>query len=187
VRLIHAVKAWQHRCKVGTHRMVGPSNIVIASALRRIAALLEHDGAEPTTASAYRHAAELVDGSPRPAAELIEDDGVEGLHQLGIGYLISGMITDWIRTGARPPLLERLERKHDPELRLQRVPGIGKKLAHEVVELGIESPAALARAARSGLLRQVCGFGPRRVALIAATHASESTDAPVQLDLIAAG
>jgi DNA polymerase (family 10) len=169
---------------------MAPSNLVIANGLDRIAALLERDGAEPTTAAAYRHAAHAIACCPRPASALVEDDGVEGLHELGIGYLISGLIADWVRSGDRPALLQRLERKHDPEARLQRVPGIGKKLAHEVHELGIESVDALAAAARSGQLRQVCGFGPKRIALIRATVASRPSqrpEAPVQLDLISAG
>lgn len=169
--------------------MSAPTNHTIAAALERIAELLELDGAEATPVAAYRRAAAAIAAAPRPAYELVAEDGVEALHELGIGYLISGLVTDWIRSGELP-LLERLERKHDPEARLRRIPGIGPKLAHEVRELGIESVDQLVQAAESGRLQNVCGFGPKRIALIRATRVSRpprrrNTEAPIQLDLLA--
>ena len=169
--------------------MAPSSNATIAAALERIADLLELEGLQPTPISAYRRAAGIIAAAPRPAAELVEEDGVEALHELGIGYLISGLVTDWIRSGELP-LLERLERKHDPEAALRRLPGIGPKLAHEVHELGIDSVDALARAAETGRLETVCGFGPKRIALIRATvprraRRAASNGDPVQLDLLA--
>ena len=166
--------------------MSAPTNHTIAAALERIAELLELDGVEPTPVAAYRRAAQAIAAAPRPAVELVNEDGVEALHALGIGYLISGLVTDWIRSGELP-LLDRLERRHDPEARLRRVPGIGPKLAHEVRELGIDSVDALARAAESGRLNDVCGFGPKRIALIRATlpRRERRVEQPVQLDLLA--
>jgi DNA polymerase (family 10) len=162
------------------------SNDTIASALERISTLLEHEGVEATPVAAYRRAGRLIASRPQPITELIEADGVDALHDLGIGWWISGLVTDWVRSG-QFPLLERLERRHDPEARLQRVPGIGKKLAHEVHELGIDSVEALGRAARTGQLREVCGFGPKRIALITHAVRERKADGPVQLDLLATG
>ncbi len=168
--------------------MTPPRNPTIAAALDRIAELLERDGVEPTPVAAYRRAARIIAAEPRPVAELVEEDGVEALHGLGIGYLISGLVTDWIRSGELP-LLERLERRHDPEACLTRVPGIGPRLAREVKQLGITSVDALHDAAREGRLASVCGFGPKRIALIRATLRSRRerrpAAAPIQLDLIA--
>jgi len=165
-----------------------PRNPTIAAALERIAELLERDGIDPTPVAAYRRAARIIAGEPRPVAALVEQDGVEALHTLGIGYLISGLVTDWVRSGELP-LLERLERRHDPARCLTRVPGIGPRLANEVKELGIASADALGEAARDGRLAGVCGFGPKRIALLRATLRARPTparpEAPVQLDLIA--
>ncbi len=167
--------------------MTAPDNLTIAAALERIALLLERDGVEATPVAAYRRAAGLIRLAVRPVHELIEEDGVEALHHLGIGYLISGMVTDWVRSG-QLPLLERLERRVGPEACLQRVPGIGKKLAREVRELGIEDVGELASAAADGRLEQVCGFGPKRIALLKRVLPRPCRQAePVQLDLIAAG
>jgi DNA polymerase (family 10) len=170
--------------------MQRPCNATIAAALDRIAELLERDGVEPTPVAAYRRAARTIAQCARPASELIDEDGVEALHRLGIGYLIGGLITDWLRSGELP-LLERLERKHSPETALRCVPGIGPRLAREVCELGITSVDALALAARNGHLDGVCGFGPRRLALIKGLKTKPrfphqpSHGGPVQLDLIA--
>ena len=163
---------------------MAPTNSTIAAALERIATLLAREGKEPTTVSAYRHASRAVAGSLRPAAELVEEDGVEGLHELGIGYLISGHIVDWVRSGTLA-LLDQLEQRHDPSLELQRVPGIGPKLALEVRELGIQSVEELAAAASSGGLSRLCGFGPKRIAAIRALRRSREVEQPVQLDLLA--
>jgi DNA polymerase (family 10) len=160
-----------------------PSNATIAAGLERIAELLELEGVEATPVAAYRRAGQTIAAEPRPMTELIDADGVDALHALGIGWWISGLVTDWIRSGELP-LLQRLERRHDPETRLRRVPGIGPKLAHEVRELGINSVDALATAARSGRLQGVCGFGPKRIALIKATLRGRPLESPVQLELL---
>lgn len=167
---------------------MAPTNPTIASALERIADLLELDGVEAAPVAAYRRAASAIAASPEPVGELIEADGVDALHALGIGWWISGLVTDWIRSGELP-LLERLERRHDPVASLQRVPGIGKKLAHEVRELGIDTVDKLANAARTGSLQGVCGFGPKRIALLRATLRTRTRqpERPVQLDLLSTG
>ena len=163
---------------------MAPTNPIIASALERIAALLEREGREPTSISAYRHASRAIANAPRPAVELVEEGGVEALHELGIGYLISGHVADWVRYGSLP-LLEQLERRHDPAIELQRVPGIGPKLAREVQGLGIQSVEQLAAAASNGKLERICGFGPKRIAAIRALCRSREPEAPEQLSLIA--
>ena len=46
---------------------------------------------------------------------------------------------------------------------LMSVPGVGPRMAQRLHEcLGIETPADLAAAARSGCLRSLYGFGPKR-------------------------
>ena len=164
--------------------MNAPSNRTIATALERIAELLELEGVEASPVAAYRRAGQAIASSPSPVSQLIEADGVDALHALGIGWWISGLVTDWIRSGELP-LLERLERRHDPEASLRRVPGIGPKLAHECRELGIDSVDELAAAAKTGRLQGVCGFGPKRIALLRATlRPQRARSQAIQLDLL---
>lgn len=167
-----------------------PDNDTIVAALERIATLLEHDDVAPDVIAAYRRAAHTIGALDEAVNERVDEDGVDALHALGIGWWISGLITDWVRSGELP-LLERLERRHDPEAHLRTVPGIGPKLAREIHDLGIDSVDALGSAARSGKLQGVCGFGPRRIALLKATlptrPQAERANRPVQLDLLSAG
>lgn len=162
------------------------TNHTIAAALDRIAELLDLEAEDAEVTAAYRRAAKLIRLALRPVRLMVEDDGLEALHALGLGWVLAGLVTDWLRTG-QLPLLERLERKHAPEHRLQCVPGIGPRLAHEVhTTLGVESPDELATAAQAGRLSNVCGFGPRRVALVKAMLARPRRPLrrPVQLELI---
>lgn len=141
-------------------------NEPISRTLERLAELLELDGANPARIRAYRQSASVIRRCPRPVAIVVVEEGLEGLHQLGLGYQISGLVTDWLRSGEFP-LLKKLEAAHQPGCRLRRVPGIGARLAREVHHaLGVESLQQLEQAARDGRLSQVCGFGPRRVALV---------------------
>ena len=148
-----------------------PNDEVVA-ALERIATLLEFEGGTADVAEAFRRAGRAVRACGRNLATVVEEDGVEGVHQLGIGYHLSGLLTDWQRTG-RLPLLERLEARHAPERRLTRVPGIGPRLAREVHHaLGVDDLESLEAVTRDGRLAAVCGFGPRRVRLVQCALAS---------------
>jgi DNA polymerase (family 10) len=161
-------------------------NDTIALGLERIADLLALDGVPHERLLAHREAARRIRDSARRVADLIEEDGVEGLHALGIGYLICGLITDWVRTG-RLQLLEQLQSRHMPETQLRRVPGIGPGLARTLHAVGVDSIDQLGDAAEDGRLSNVCGFGPRRVELVLGALASlmprRGHRRPVQLTL----
>jgi DNA polymerase/3'-5' exonuclease PolX len=161
-------------------------NDTIARGLERIADLLALDGVPHERLVAHREAARLLRHCARRVVDLVEEDGVEGLHELGIGYLLCGLITDWIRTG-KLPLLEQLEARHLPETQLRRVPGIGPGLARTLHAVGVDSLDALGTAAEDGRLSGVCGFGPRRVELVLGALASllprRGRQRPVQLTL----
>jgi DNA polymerase (family 10) len=160
-------------------------NDAIAQGLDRIADLLALDGVPHERLFSHRDAARRVRHSARPVAEVVQEDGVEGLHLLGIGYLLCGLITDWVRTG-KLPLLEQLESRHLPEHQLRRVPGIGPGLARTLHAVGVDSLDALGDAAEDGRLAHVCGFGPRRVELVLgalAALAPRRRHRPVQLTL----
>ncbi len=142
-------------------------NASVSAAAERVAALLEAEGRDRGRVRLWRRAAAALAACARPIAELVREEGVEGVHALGIDYLVGGLVTDLVRTG-RLPLLDRLERRAATGSVFQRVPGIGPRLASELRQvLGVESLEGLARAAQDGALSDVCGFGPRRTRLLA--------------------
>jgi DNA polymerase (family 10) len=135
-------------------------NEAIAQGLEAIAALLENDPRR----DAVQRAAAAVRACPLQLSAAIHESGVEAVHALGIPYELSGVITDWVRTG-RLRWLEQLEtRRRDA---LTELPGIGPRLALELRELlGIRDLEGLADAARDGRLQQIYGFGPKRMRLV---------------------
>jgi len=170
--------------------MRNTDNSKVADTADRVASLLDAEGSSVDKSRLWRRAAQAIRNSPRALADVIEAEGIEGVHQLGIDYVVGGLLKDLLRTG-RLTLLERLETRSACGTVLQRVPGIGPKLARELREvLGVDSLEGLARAAQDGALSSVCGFGPRRTRLIASVLASAaqkkaSNDHPPegQLDL----
>ncbi len=162
--------------------MRNTDNDSIAATAERTAALLDAEG---NNSRLWRRAAQAIRNSNRALAEVIEEDGIEGVHQLGIDYEVGGLLKDLLRTG-RLPLLEKLESRSACGTVLQSIPGIGPKLAKELKDvLGVESLEGLARAAQDGQLSSVCGFGPRRTRLIAsvlasASHKKASNDHPTE-------
>jgi DNA polymerase (family 10) len=138
------------------------SNARLAAGLERIAELLT-EGPRPRR-EGLRRAAAVIRWAAHPVARTVEQNGVEGVHQLGLDYELAGLVTDWVRSG-HLPWLERLENRRQKEL--SEVPGIGPKLARELAQLlGVVDLAGLARALREGQLDRVCGFGPKRVKMI---------------------
>jgi DNA polymerase (family 10) len=150
----------------GTAARASPlDNHAVAAGLEEIARLLPHDARNQGRGRMLTEAAALIRASRRPVRQLIEDDGVEGVHGLGIIYEISGLVTDWVRSG-HMPWLERLRAQRRDDL--LGLPGIGSRLAQELRDVfGIVDLDGLAKVARSGQLSNVCGFGPKRVKLVA--------------------
>lgn len=166
-------------------------NASVAAAAERVAELLETESGAIERVRLWRRAASAIRTSGRPIADVVSEQGIEGVHQLGIDYLVGGLVTDLVRTG-RLPLLDRLEGRSACGNVFQRVPGIGPKLARELRQvLGVDSLEGLARAAQDGTLSGICGFGPRRTRLLASLATGpqkrECPDQPAaQLDLWAA-
>jgi hypothetical protein len=145
-----------------------PSNPEIAARLEEAADLLEQQEANPHRVRSYRNAADRLRGLDRPAAELLEEGGVEALKEFrGIGHKLAGSIQELVETG-RFGLLQRLREETDPEAQLAEVPGLGPILARRVHdELGVESLAELERAAHDGRLAAVDGIGEEKAEGIA--------------------
>jgi len=136
----------------------------VADALERVADLLEAQGENPYRVRAYRAGAQRVRGCEKPVAEILEQEGTEGLDRLPeIGKSLAAAIAELVHTG-RLGMLERLEGEISPEDLFTTVPGIGEELARRVhAELHLETLEDLELAAHDGRLARVPGFGIRRV------------------------
>jgi DNA polymerase (family 10) len=142
------------------------TNDQVALRLEEVAELLQAQDANPFRVRAYRTAAETVRGLPRPAHDVLEAEGPEGLeHLAGIGESLARSIEQLVQTG-RLGLLDRL-RGTSVEDVLATVPGIGPRLAGRIHdELAIDSLPELEAAAHDGRLAGVEGLGRRRIQMI---------------------
>lgn len=137
------------------------TNASIAAGLEELAALI---AGPPARREALRRAAASVRFSSRPVTQRVAESGVEGVHELGIDYELSGLITDWVRSG-QLRWLSQLKSRRWREL--ERLPGIGPRLAQELRDmLGVVDLEGLERAVREGRLSHVFGFGPKRVKMV---------------------
>ena len=142
-------------------------NNEISGHLREIAELLAEQNANPFRVNAYRRAASVIDELRLPLTELIEDKGFQGLLDLpGIGEGIARSIYEYVATG-RMSRLESLRAGHDPVVLFEQVPGVGPKLAHQIIEsLHIDTLEALELAAHNGRLDTVPGFSQKKVDMV---------------------
>lgn len=148
-----------------TRSSADPMNRQVAVRFDEAASLLEQQQANPFRVQAYRNAAETIRALPRGVAEILHQEGLEGLDRLPtIGPALARAISLIVDTG-RFPMLDRLRGEHDPIEVLTSVPGVGPKLAQRLHdELGIATLEALEAAAHDGRLAKTPGFGEKRVA-----------------------
>lgn len=157
------------RLSVDTARMF---NSDLAEGLESIADRLEH----APRRNAVREAARIIASTTHSVAAAIQESGVEAVHELGINWELSGVVTDWVRSG-RLRWLEQLEAKEREAV--AKLPGIGPKLASELrQQLGICDLPSLADAARDGRLKQAYGFGPKRMKRVSDALLHERTSRP---------
>lgn len=149
------------------------TNAFVADRLARVATLLEAQGANPFRVRAYRNAAATVQALDRPVSGILADEGLEGLDRLpGIGRGLAASIRELVAT-RRLALLDRLLGEHDPIALLTSVPGIGARLARRLhAELDVDSLESLEAAVYDGRLRQLGGFGEKRIAAVRDTLAT---------------
>jgi hypothetical protein len=155
-------------------------NDEVALRLDEVADLLEAQDANPFRVRAYRSAAETVRGLPRPAHEILEAEGTEGLQRLaGIGESLAGSIEQLVQSG-RLGLLERLRGTSVEDI-LATVPGLGRTLAARIHDaLGVESLAELQAAAHDGRLATVRGLGRGRVRMVRESLAGRMRTPPTR-------
>ena len=128
---------------------------------RRIALLLEIQGADGFKINAYRRAAErLANTEPETIRYLWEQGRLTDLPD--IGTAIAKKIDEFLRTG-HLDFLTRLEQEVPPGLvDLTRLPGLGPKRVRRLwLELGITDLDTLEQAAAQGRVQALRGFSTR--------------------------
>ena len=144
-----------------TRSVVPEANAAVAARFRRLAELLELEGANLFRARAYRTAAASVEALPVDVATLARSP--EGRRRLdglrGIGADLAGKIAEICRTG-RLGALEAAEGRLPPALvELSALPGLGPvRLRRLRLELGVTTPEELRKVIATGELRRL-GFG----------------------------
>ncbi len=143
------------------------NNVAIADRLRQAATLLAAQGANPFRIAAYRRAADAIEALDDDLGRLAASGGKAALDAIpGIGPSFARAIAEMLATG-RWTFLERLKGKSDPEALFCSIPGVGAELAHRIhAALHVDTLEELEAAAHDGRLRQVPGFGARRVAVV---------------------
>lgn len=156
--------------KVGIHEKVPVHNADISKLFRRLADLLEIEGANPFRVRAYRNAAQTLDDLPRSVTAIIAAD--EHLTALpGIGADLASKIKEIAGTGHLKALEEVEARMPSTLAVLTSIPGLGPKRVRTLREaLGISTLEELARAAKE---HKICSL-PRFSAQLEAKIAEEA-------------
>lgn len=141
-------------------------NKEIAALFDRLADLLEIEDANPFRVRAYRNAARTLENLGQSVAELLAS-GKDLTELPGIGEHLADKIAVIVKTG-RLPQLDAVEARTPGALSdLMKIEGIGPKRVKALYKrLNIRSAEDLARAARSGKLRELDGFGAKTEATI---------------------
>src|ERR687890_1149946 len=158
-----ARKVW-HCCAAGRARGLPDCPCVrngeIAEAFEELASLYELDGAVVYRVVAYRNAAKAIREAGVSVAELAKQGRAAEL--AGVGKTIAEKIDALLETGSIPSSDRLKQRIPSGLVEVTRIPGLGPKrakLLHD--ELGVSSIEDLRRAAESGQLKDVRGFGKK--------------------------
>ncbi|NNJ94897.1 MAG: DNA polymerase/3'-5' exonuclease PolX [Halobacteria archaeon] len=141
-------------------------NAEIARLFEQLADLLEVEDANPFRVRAYRNAARTVSNNSKSMADLLA--GGKDLSKLpGIGKDLAEKIRTIVETG-RLPLLEEVRARTPAALSdLMKIEGLGSKRVKVLYsQLHITCPEDLQRAARSGRIRELEGFGRKTEEMI---------------------
>lgn len=141
-------------------------NADIAERFRRLADLLEIEGANHFRVRAYRTAASTVAGLPRDAGAM-RADGADLTELPGIGEDLADKIAELVETGSLAAL-DEVETRVPPGLSdISRVPWLGPAKVRALhAGLGIESLEELRAAAEARQIRKLKGFGAKSEANI---------------------
>lgn len=144
-------------------------NTQAAEIFRDCAGILRQQKANPFRVNAYVRAAQTLESLDFDVADLLEEEGIQGLIELPtIGRGLATAIDEIARTG-RLAQLDRLRGEARPEVLFQTIPGVGPTLAARIHDvLHVDTLEALELAAHDGTLAAVPGIGERRAAAIRA-------------------
>jgi DNA polymerase (family 10) len=143
-------------------------NREIAEMFHELADLLEIQGANPFRVRAYRNAARVIEGMSRGLADLV-DQGADLSALPNIGKEIARKIEALVRTGELPALEEARRQTPGTLSTIMKLAGLGPKRVKALHErLSVDSLEDLRRAAASGRVRELPGFGPKTEATILA-------------------
>jgi DNA polymerase (family 10) len=130
----------------------------VAAQLRRIAELLDLEGANRYRAGAYARGAEAIEGLSGDLYALVRAKRLTEV--AGIGSALAHVIEELVLTG-RSEILERLQRDYPPAVReLARVLPVERaRTVHSA--LGVDTLEGLRAACAAGRLRALRGFGAK--------------------------
>ncbi len=159
----------------GVHKRETPANEEVAKVLDEIADMLEVQGENFFRVRAYRNAARAVHDQPVQVADLTP----EQIDEIpGIGADLAGKIGTLIETGDIPLHRELAQKFPTALLELRNIPGLGPKRLKLLFDLlKIKGSEDLERAAKSGKLRKLRGFGPKIEGKILESLARQDRDA----------
>lgn len=141
-------------------------NTEIAALFNRLADLLELEDADPFRVRAYRNGARTISSLAQNVAELVKAG--KDLSELpGIGEALAKKIETIVETG-KLPQLDKVGARTPPALsKLMKIEGLGPRRVKTLYkQLGIRSLEDLDRAARSGKIRKLEGFGKKTEEII---------------------
>lgn len=139
-----------------------PSNDAIARILTEIGEYLEMQRVA-FKPRAYQKAAQAIEGLEERVADIYARGGIKALEEIpGVGASIAEKIEELLKTG-RLKYYEQLKRKMPVDLsELMQVQGLGPQSVKRLYEeLGVKDLKGLERAAKSGKLAELEGFGEK--------------------------
>jgi len=149
----------------------------IAEAFEELASLYELDGAVVYRVVAYRNAAKAIREAGVSVAEMAKQGRADEL--AGVGKTIAEKIDALLETGSIPSADKLKQRIPSGLVEVTRIPGLGPKrakLLHD--EVGVNSIEDLRRAAESGQLKDVKGFGKKAEENVLAAFAAGADGRP---------
>lgn len=137
-------------------------NREIADLFNEFADVLELKGVDWKPA-AYRKVARSLEGLSEPVEKVYEEGGISALKEIpGVGQGIAEKIEEFLKTGKVKEIENALKRIPKGVEEMMHVPGLGpKKVMQLYKKKKISSLAQLKKAAKSGKLRKMSGFGAK--------------------------
>lgn len=137
-------------------------NQEIANILYEIGAYLEMEDVQ-FKPRAYEKAAHSVESLEEDAAEVYKTGGLKALEEIpGVGASIAEKIEEFLKTG-KIKYYESLKKKYPVAIgELSQIEGVGPKMALKLFKkLGIKNISGLEKAAKTGKISKLAGFGEK--------------------------